>query len=96
MTKDQPQDFFIVTSFDFIDYDENDVPYVNGEFQALLNTISLSLDVHAIDDYYFKQEVGTGDAYLYNISANEFLVFDLYRGKDDQCDIISIGCLRNP
>lgn len=96
MTKNEPQDILLGISFDFVGYDDDDKAFVNVELQRFLDTVSLPLDMLKVDEFYFNQAVGTGDVYLYDLSEKEFLAFDLYRGFDDQCDIISVGLRIGP
>jgi hypothetical protein len=91
MTKEEPQDFLLGISFDLVEYDDNDNQYVNRKLQEFLEAVSIPIDILKINEFYFQQEVGTGDVYVFNISQSELFVIELYRGLHDQCDIVTIG-----
>lgn len=75
MTKEQPQDFLLEISFDLVNYDDKNHPYINRELQEFLDAVSLPLDILKISEFYFSQDVGTGDVYVFNISQSEFFYY---------------------
>jgi len=90
--------FLMVSILDLVsEVDDRLIP--SREFSSFLAHVSIDLDLVRLCNFYIDQiKVGEGDVLLLRSSgdSSQVLVFDLFREKTDQFDLVSIGFICSP
>lgn len=83
----------VVSIWDLVsEVDDRLIP--SREFSSFLDHVSIDIDPVRLCNFYIDQiKIGEGDVLLLRSSADssQVLVFDLFRDKADQLDLVSIG-----
>lgn len=86
---------FYLPFWDFVEYDEEDKPYVEESFSHLCQALHIEVDIERFHDQYYDNphRAGEGDVYVFRnrLNPSSFMMLDTLHEPTDQCDMVKLG-----